>query len=865
MTIPKKDLHNTFPELGNTKLKLVADHLIKKHSLESTSWQNFFRKETASSSFKEIANKTFFTSDSAATNTTAEASESDLASFLSVIKPLREKNKLKLFTLSTPKEATKQKVESEETEFAQTVFFDESTFYTENMPDHHFTRLHHHDKWKGWVDFFITSDNEIILAPTSDLVRSFFKQGTSSVDLEHYLNLYTLSWGTLVKTAGKFRIETDSQGNNRLIFAAESDYWEVDRDKMMPIVLQVLHQKGFHLSRENIFFLNKKEGIPLNIEESVPKKFLTPVTRYLAIGSTYNEVNEERYPLATHIAKKTDPVVAAKLATLFIAIDDAVFSAKNKLAIQQLVVSPFLSVESRLDLLKRNIAKFLVSLTLEETEFESLSEEHAEQTLFSVMPGTESQPPITGRKPIQWLEKVFYDIRMIQNDYDINLNFVSEEALSLQLYYEDVKRQYKEATEEENLEKQEQLSAQINNIHHIFRHFAENVACYSRHDASSSVSVSDAPTARFLEFYEQDPFQTCINLLRDYTKNGSRFMRILTGAWRRHYVTEVQQFLNDYDRGYVVRDGSIDSICRRIFLDQSLFELEGKTGTCITRLRFCATLNGEMPNPLTPKKLFGLEKIEDGEVAEQEKLRISDDLEEQEQSKLIDQNLSEAARSSTTKNSAETNEPGLSHFEELQKTSRSASIISEKSEQFSSAQDLHTGVHSSDLEVDSEAHVKKEALTTSLPSNTELTESTHCVTSSLSSSPIMNKREVSLESEVSKEDMSNKESVLPWTHSSTDLENVQPTQPEGEEKADVQLPSSTVVTQVTDLDAEDAKSAVDKNQEVEEISRSSNPPKKSPMAFFSSDSMKIDNPSSSPSNSVPTEESPEETPRPAFK
>lgn len=626
MTIQKRNLHNTFPELSNTKLKLIAYHLTKKHSSEFTRWQSFCKKE-ASSPYKEIVDKTFFVSSLSSTNKTTEISRSDLDSFLSSIKPLREKNKLKLFTLTVPKKIAKQKMVSEES--TPPLLFDESTFYAENMPAKHITRLHG-DKWVGWVDFFITSDNEIILAPTSYSVKTFFRQGSSSADLERYLNLATLSWGTLVKTAGKLRIETDSQGNNRFILAAESDYWEVDQDKMIPIVLQVLHQQGFHLSQENIFFLNKQGGIPLDISESAPEKFLMPVNHYLAIPSTYTEVSEEKYPLATHLANRTEPVVAAKLAALFLAIDDTVLSSKNTSVIQQLFVSPFISTEgrarnNRLILLKENIGKFLASLTFEMTDATPLSETQVDPALPSSSVTTESevtQLSKTRKKPIQWLEKIFDDIQSIQNNHNIDLNFVCEEVLSLQLYYEEAKRRYEEAQHQEDEEKQQQLTDEINNTKAIFRHFSGNVARYSRREVSASITFNRAPITRFLSFYEQDPWQTCINLLRDYTKNGSRFMRFMTGAWKRHYVSAVQQFLDDYDNGRIVKDGSIDTICQKIFSGQSLNEvtndLSRKNSTCIARLRFCATLTGELSDPQSTNPLFGLDTLEDKQVAAME-------------------------------------------------------------------------------------------------------------------------------------------------------------------------------------------------------------------------------------------------------
>lgn len=632
MTIQKKDLHHIFPELSNTKLKLIVYHLTKKNSSEFTRWQSFCKKER-SSPYKEIADKAFFVSDPSSTKKTTEASKSDLDSFLSSIKPLREKNKLKLFTLTIPKKTAQQKMVSEEAAISPSLF-DEPTFYTENMPEKHITRLHG-DKWQGWIDFFITSNNEIILTPTSYLVKTFFGQESSSIDLECYLNLATLSWGTLVKTAGKLRIETDSQGNKRFILAAESDYWEVDQDKMIPIVLQVFYQQGFYLSKENVFFLNKREAIPLDINESVPEKFLTPVDHYLATPGIYTEVSEEKYPLATKIAKRTDPVVAAKLSALFLAIDDAVLNSKNTSAIQQLFLSPFISTEgrpqnNRLIVLKENIGKFLASLTFEITDTAPLTETNIDSALPSSSVTTAAiQLPEARKKPIQWLEKIFDDVQSIQNNHDIDLNFVCEEVLSLQFYYEETKRQYEEAQCQENEEKQQQLIDEINNTKAIFRHFSGDVARYSRREVSSSITFNRAPITRFLSFYEQDPWQTCINLLRDYTKNGSRLMRVLTGAWRRHYVPEVQQFLDDYDNGRIIKDGSINSIYQKIFSGQSLSELindlDRKNSTCIARLRFCATLTGEMSDSQSTNKLFGFENLEDKQVAamEQEEDPIS--------------------------------------------------------------------------------------------------------------------------------------------------------------------------------------------------------------------------------------------------
>ena len=100
----------------------------------------------------------------------------------------------------------------------------------------------------------------------------------------------------------------------------------------------------------------------------------------------------------------------------------------------------------------------------------------------------------------------------------------------------------------------------------------------------------------FIAFDKKDPIQTCINLLKDYTKGqglSGVIKRFFSLAWNRHYISSVNQFLREYDPENSPDNLTIYDILNKLRNFGADISLRDNKSTLLKRLLFCATLNGE--------------------------------------------------------------------------------------------------------------------------------------------------------------------------------------------------------------------------------------------------------------------------------
>ncbi|MES2141483.1 MAG: DUF5617 domain-containing protein [Pseudomonadota bacterium] len=355
-------------------------------------------------------------------------------------------------------------------------------------------------------------------------------------------NHLSMGCGTFLKAAGRLKIE-----DGKLTIWPSSEYLELGSANIN-IILFVLHIEGFPV--ENIDIFDEKRGSMSWIGDDGVNEF------FLLLDETY-------FPLAKAIAENKKVSIQSSLSELFLDIDDEILSTRSQKLIKTMNVN-------RAEL-KADIIELLLLMTEDASEQDKeINDEKATNAVGQA---------IQCYKKIEGAIQVF----KLQN---IDLSFINKEVFSWFFYLKQLQLQISEL----EIEDTKKL---------LVEELAEVERSLKKIKASSTVpqrfKESHEVVTPFIKFYNENPFKTCIRLLYDYTKGGA-IKRFLSGAWNRHHIQAVTQFLKKYETCQLADNHSIQAIYQELFgVTNGLNENTDKRGTLYARLLFCAALANEIP------------------------------------------------------------------------------------------------------------------------------------------------------------------------------------------------------------------------------------------------------------------------------
>ena len=385
---------------------------------------------------------------------------------------------------------------------------------------------------RGWCEFVITYDNKIIL-------NNSIKNAENSLVFNHL----SMGCGAFLKAAGRLKIE-----DGRLIIWPSSEYLELGSANIN-IILFVLHMEEFPVEKIDIF--DEKRGSMSCIGDSGVNEF------FFDSDDTY-------FPLAKAIAENKKVSIQSSLSELCLEIDDEILSTRSQKLIETMNVN---RAKLKADIIE------LFFLMAEDASEQKDKEVNSERATNAVGQAIECY------KKIEETIQVF----KLQN---IDLSFINKEIFSWFFYLKQLQIQISE------LEIEDDKKLPVEEL-------AEVERSLKKIKASSIVpqrfKESQEVATPFIKFYNENPFKTCISLLYNYTKGGA-IKRFLSGAWNRHHIQAVTQFLKKYEACQLADNHSIQAIYQQLFgVTNGLNEYTGKRGTLYARLLFCAKLANEIP------------------------------------------------------------------------------------------------------------------------------------------------------------------------------------------------------------------------------------------------------------------------------
>jgi hypothetical protein len=398
----------------------------------------------------------------------------------------------------------------------------------------------------GWAEFAISYDNKIFLN-----YRGAEAPENHSFNFDHQ----TMGCGTFLKALGRIRIR-----GNHLTISPFSPYFEVGFSEL-PIILFVLKEKGVVISGRTIAIVDESGEtlFPFYADRSFSGEEENPIAGFL---------DESRFPLAETIAKDKKLSIEKSLSDLFLGIDDKLLSTQNQALILRLL-------DKRASL-KTDIISFLLSLVATHLkEFEN-----EEQTLAN------------NELLIQGYTKVSNQLQAFQQQ-GVDLQFVRNEIFSW-FYYLSTLYFEAEAILERVADGEKEALAPLLELKALgasLQRIKETPSIL----AQRPILEQDGSISPLVKFYTNDPKETLIEVLMPHYTKGSAFKRLITLAWRRHYVEPVDKFLVRYNSGFFPDNLTINNIYQFIYGTQShINECPNIKGLLIRYIKFCAKLNNEM-------------------------------------------------------------------------------------------------------------------------------------------------------------------------------------------------------------------------------------------------------------------------------
>lgn len=423
---------------------------------------------------------------------------------------------------------------------------------------------------KDPIEFGVTYDNIIFIVPK-------FKGITVN-------NLYKMAQGTLLKAIGSIQIgnkevkESLAGGEtySRLLegqinyISVYSAFFDAPIENIA-VSLFALQELGIDLSATKVTIPN--DNGPL-IRETDPDCKIA-ITRGEIKDAAYY-LDETHFPGAKVLAEK-QLTFLDKIDELFCSIDDQVLFKQNKRFIEELY--------GEKELLKLNLLK-LFNCT---EKFTKNSEKKARVTK------TESRLQNDIHQPSTSLQAI------ANQNIESKTQTVEDAIGSFNDYWQAIK-DHIQFFKEKNID----LSFLAAEIYMILAYIWQNKFTLEEKTQLQTWCIPGTITpgrgldrdniSSFVTFYENDPIQTCINLLRDYSKGqgiSGALKRFFSLAWNRHYVRSVNQFLRAYDQKELPDNLTVDNIFNKLRDYGATISLLDNKSTLLNRLVFCAKLIGK--------------------------------------------------------------------------------------------------------------------------------------------------------------------------------------------------------------------------------------------------------------------------------
>ncbi|MFZ0218790.1 MAG: DUF5617 domain-containing protein [Candidatus Aquirickettsiella sp.] len=413
------------------------------------------------------------------------------------------------------------------------------------------------DVQQGVFEFGVSGDNEIFIVPQTD----------SSAN-----NLYTLAQGTLLKAAGCIQmgnrqIEESVVGGNTYpkVLEGQVNYISV-YNTCFDMPVDNIAVSLFALQRLGIDLSDTKVLVPDDNAQLInPITSDCKITVQGKIKKAEYYLDETRFPGAKALTEKDsttekNSIFFDKLLKLLCAIDDEILLKRNKKFL--------MAIYEEKELLKLNLIKLFSCAEKYINEVEKKAETKA------ITKSTE----------------------LINEQEEIPASFMG--------YWHAI-----EESSEFLLKRNVNLSFLSQEINSLLAHIVQNSLTSEENDQLNELTTSASIPGRelnietispFVSFYEKDPIQTCIHLLRDYSKGQGLvgyLKRFFSLAWNRHHVSGVNQFLMEYDQQGLPDNITIFDIFNKLQQHYKVaITCSDKSSTLQNRLIFCAKLNGEELN-----------------------------------------------------------------------------------------------------------------------------------------------------------------------------------------------------------------------------------------------------------------------------
>ncbi len=403
----------------------------------------------------------------------------------------------------------------------------------------------------NFLEFAITYDNKV-----------FFTMG------EGHEKLAIRAYGSLLKAVGCMQLDRKAQ--NQVVEGVGIVGISVPYSEVKEIVKYIsVYNRSFMVHPDNIavsLFVLEQLGLDLSATKVfVPNKSAKLIREinpdcHINIRGTIKEasfyLDETRFPGAKAIAENTDLTIYDKITALLYDIDDEILSKQNKKIIKR--------VACEKNTLKLSIIKLICRdlFRVKNLSIPSSLRETAEKKVLQIEHERNNQ-----------YAAVHQSINVFKMN-GIDFSFLKQEILYLLAY----KLQKSGLTEAEK------------------KDFYE----WRRSPATIPARCFDSDDENFhalIRFYDEDPIKTCIALLKNYAKGEGLFgimMRILSGAWNRHYIEPVNQILSKNKKNELPDNLTVSDILQKLRESGLIFNIDAPNKSRLRRiLLFCASLNNE--------------------------------------------------------------------------------------------------------------------------------------------------------------------------------------------------------------------------------------------------------------------------------
>lgn len=441
----------------------------------------------------------------------------------------------------------------------------------------------------GAVEFGVTYDNEIFIISTS-------KDATN--------NLYKMAQGALLKAIGCLQVEKEERGETVSGVSSKKIEGQI---KYISV-----YNAFFDAPKDNIavsLFVLKKLGIDLDATKVIIPNDNAPLITHTdpdcriaihgEIKNAMDYLNETRFPGAKALAEK-NLTFFDKLDELFYSIDDEIFLKRNKRFIQEIyeekemlklnLIKLFNCSEELIKGTEKNkVTKIETGLQEDINQPSTSRQTIARQNIVSQATVIEEQ---TGsfnnywqciKESTQLLKEKNIDLIFLLPEINMVLAYILQNGLTTE---EKKQLKFEELTFIQKIlgsltiEEKQQLDALKDLI---------------TQKISERIDRENIPA--YIKFYETDPVQTCINLLKDYSKGDGWqgiIYRFFSGAWNRNYKEPVNTFLSAYDKTQLPDNLTICDIYNKLKGSGLSFNSDAESKSSLRKiLLFCAKLNNE--------------------------------------------------------------------------------------------------------------------------------------------------------------------------------------------------------------------------------------------------------------------------------